>query len=109
MDAIAAIEGTDIENNPVEILRTIRSRVMGDLVPDLLLLDDEVEEDLNEIEVSRFSILDSLDEIGLIENHFLPLNIQFLMEVRIFYSSRIIPIPKSLTETMPDTFLKTWK
>ena len=63
MEAIAAIEGTDIENNPVETVRTIRSRVMGDSVPDLLL-DDE-EENFNEIEVSRFSILDSLDEIAL--------------------------------------------
>ena len=57
-----ALEGTDIENNPIEIVSTFRSRVMGDSVPDLLL-DDE--EDFNEIEVSRFSILDSLDEIGL--------------------------------------------
>ena len=80
VDAIAAIEGTDIENNPVEIIRAVRSRVMGDPAPDLLL--DE-EEDCNEIEVSRYSILDSLDEIGLIDNYFLPLSIQFLMEVRI--------------------------
>ena len=41
MEAIAAIEGTDIENNPVETVRTIRSRVMGDSVPDLLLNDEE--------------------------------------------------------------------
>ena len=53
-----ALEGTDIENNPIEIVSTFRSRVMGDSVPD-------EEENFNEIEVSRFSILDSLDEIGL--------------------------------------------